>query len=153
VCNTHPILSQINPIYTDLHLYDPVQCYTPIHGSVYKLVDVLWFPEQNVIYISHFPLPHSSPQHSILHVFIGLKYEVTWKDYEYKHAVLYLHYYFTPWAEISHDLHSLFIHSLSWYHVYSLTAVKDNTLTHNSGRVTQICVFNTLKLGTSASSP
>jgi len=27
------------------------------------------------------------------------------------------------------------------------------TLTHNSGRVTQICVFNTVKLGTSASSP
>jgi len=26
-------------------------------------------------------------------------------------------------------------------------------LTHNSGRVTQICVFNTVKLGTSASSP
>ena len=28
-----------------------------------------------------------------------------------------------------------------------------NLLTHNSGRVTQICVFNTVKLGTSASSP
>ena len=27
------------------------------------------------------------------------------------------------------------------------------SLTHNSGRVTQICVFNTVKLGTSASSP
>jgi len=27
------------------------------------------------------------------------------------------------------------------------------TLTHYSGRVTQICVFNTVKLGTSASSP
>ena len=26
-------------------------------------------------------------------------------------------------------------------------------LTHNSGRVTQICVFNTVKLGTSARSP
>ena len=26
-------------------------------------------------------------------------------------------------------------------------------LTHNSGRVTQICVFNTVKFGTSASSP
>jgi len=26
-------------------------------------------------------------------------------------------------------------------------------LTHYSGRVTQICVFNTVKLGTSASSP
>jgi len=26
-------------------------------------------------------------------------------------------------------------------------------LTHNSGRVTQICLFNTVKLGTSASSP
>ena len=26
-------------------------------------------------------------------------------------------------------------------------------LTHNSGRVTQICVFNTVKLGTSVSSP
>ena len=26
-------------------------------------------------------------------------------------------------------------------------------LTHNSGRVTQICVFNTVKPGTSASSP
>jgi len=26
-------------------------------------------------------------------------------------------------------------------------------LTHNSGRVTQICVFNTVKLDTSASSP
>jgi len=28
-----------------------------------------------------------------------------------------------------------------------------NTLTHYSGRVMQICVFNTVKLGTSASSP
>ena len=26
-------------------------------------------------------------------------------------------------------------------------------LTHNSGRVTQVCIFNTVKLGTSASSP
>jgi len=26
-------------------------------------------------------------------------------------------------------------------------------LTHNSGGVTQICVFNTVKLGTSATSP
>jgi len=29
----------------------------------------------------------------------------------------------------------------------------ENVLTHYSGRVTQICVFNTVKLGTSASSP
>ena len=28
-----------------------------------------------------------------------------------------------------------------------------DSLTHYSGRVTQICVFNTAKLGTSASSP
>jgi len=28
-----------------------------------------------------------------------------------------------------------------------------DNLTHKSGRVTQICVFNTVKLGTSASSP
>ena len=33
--------------------------------------------------------------------------------------------------------------------IYFLTV----PLTHNSGRVTQICVFNTVKLGTSASSP
>jgi len=28
-----------------------------------------------------------------------------------------------------------------------------SALTHYSGRVTQVCVFNTVKLGTSASSP
>jgi len=30
---------------------------------------------------------------------------------------------------------------------------KQIKLTHYSGRVTQICVFNTVKLGTAASSP
>ena len=39
-----------------------------------------------------------------------------------------------------------------------LSIIRSNSLntlllTHNSGRVTQICVFNTVKLGTSASSP
>ena len=34
-----------------------------------------------------------------------------------------------------------------------LQSYQITVLTHNSGRVTQICVFNTVKLGTSASSP
>jgi len=33
------------------------------------------------------------------------------------------------------------------------TPLSSAWLTHNSGRVTQICFFNTVKLGTSASSP
>jgi len=37
-------------------------------------------------------------------------------------------------------------------HLYELDVLYF-LLTHNSERVTQICVFNTVKLGTSASSP
>jgi len=37
--------------------------------------------------------------------------------------------------------------------VLILQQLHNCNLTHNSGRVTQICVFNTVKLGTSASSP
>jgi len=40
-----------------------------------------------------------------------------------------------------------------WYRGVYMTVLHGDTLTHNSGRVTQICVFNTVKLGTSASSP
>jgi len=37
--------------------------------------------------------------------------------------------------------------------VFKAYKYNDILLTHNSGQVTQICVFNTVKLGTSASSP
>ena len=45
-----------------------------------------------------------------------------------------------------------FKHSQFWYNSTSTTTSWYSMLTH-CGRVTQICVFNTVKLGTSASSP
>ena len=42
-----------------------------------------------------------------------------------------------------------------YYYEFKLEIARTEvlTLTHNCGRVTQICVFNTVKLGTSPSSP
>ena len=47
------------------------------------------------------------------------------------------------WIYVVQDLWRSFVH----------TVMSTVYLTHYSGRVTQICVFNTVKLGTSASSP
>jgi len=49
------------------------------------------------------------------------------------------------------DIDSRHLRTIKFY--YSPTNAQVVVLTHYSGRVTQICVFNMVKLGTSASSP
>jgi len=64
----------------------------------------------------------------------------------------------TCWAVHKRQIIKLekLLHLVGWFE-FDFCALSASTkhmqLTHNSGRVTQICLFNTVKLGTSASSP
>ena len=128
---------------------DLYRCLLLVNFQILSLVSLILY---------EFPLPKFSPPIPVLLCFRTLCYPLAVPSIHPSILNLQTRYVpkrLSPLTSHNHTLSSLY-HALSAHNFPQYTTLSNiqiyTVLTH-CGRVTQICVFNTVKLGTSASSP